>query len=102
MYYKQYSSLKNKNFVITVIPECNIHDTVAVHLFLKYLTDLLKSELPETRKIIFFCAAQSKNCKNFSMFVGIKMSLELMPSGISSQPCMEKDPVMAFEEQLKD
>jgi hypothetical protein len=66
VYYKEDDILCNRNFV--VISECNIHDTVAVHLFLGYLNDFLKTELPLTTKIIYFsdgCAAQYKNCKNF-------------------------------------
>jgi hypothetical protein len=33
-YFKENGKLSNLNFV--VISECNIHDTVSVHLFLKY------------------------------------------------------------------
>ncbi len=40
--------------------ECNVHDTVPVHLFLKLLNDLLKKELSNTKKVTYFsdcCAA---------------------------------------------
>lgn len=66
VYFQEDGRLKNKNFV--VISECNVHDTVAVHLFLRYLFDFLRTELPLTKKVIYFsdgCAAQYKNCKNF-------------------------------------
>ena len=65
-YYKDNGKLENLNFV--VVSECNIHDTVSVHLFLKFFHLFLKSKLPGTHKIIYFsdgCAAQYKNCKKF-------------------------------------
>ena len=50
------------------ISECNIHDTVAVHLFQRQLVEYLKSTYGVITKITYFsdgCAGQYKNCKNF-------------------------------------
>ena len=65
-YYKTGTIINYVNFV--VISECNTHDTVAVHLYIKLFLKFLKNLLPLTKKIIYFsdgCAGQYKNCKNF-------------------------------------
>jgi hypothetical protein len=65
-YYKTGNNIQHINFV--VISECNIHDIVAVHLYIKLFLKFLKNQLPLTKKIIYFsdgCAGQYKNCKNF-------------------------------------
>lgn len=58
---------EHTSFVI--ISECNIHDTVAVHLFQKLLVEFLKDKLGQCpKRICYFsdgCAAQYKNRKNF-------------------------------------
>ena len=54
---------------LVIISECNIHDTVAVHLFQKLLIQFLSKTLGECpKKVCYFsdgCAAQYKNRKNF-------------------------------------
>ena len=65
-YYKEGEQISHINFV--VISECNIHDTVSVHLFIKLFLQHLKVKLPDTKKVIYIsdgCAGQYKNCKNF-------------------------------------
>ena len=51
-YYRENEELKHINHVI--ISDCNIHDTVAVHLFLKVFLEKLKENIPTARKIIYF------------------------------------------------
>ena len=68
-YFKENDTLDNLNFV--VVSENNDHNTVAVHLFLKFFHQFLKEKLPGTKKILYFsdgCAAQYKNCSNFLNF----------------------------------
>jgi len=65
-YFKTGTIINHVNFV--VISECNTHDTVAVHLYIKLFLKFLKNLLPLTKKIIYFSggfAGQYKNCKNF-------------------------------------
>ena len=66
-YYKDEDILKHVNFVS--ISECNIHDSVSVHLFITQFLSHIKEKLPMINKIIYYsgggCAAQYKNCKNF-------------------------------------
>ena len=62
-YYKESGEVKHSNFVL--LSNCNIHDTVAVHLFQKRL---MSTKFNSLAKIIYFsdgCAGQYKNCKNF-------------------------------------
>ena len=62
----QDEAFEHTSFVI--ISECNIHDTVAVHLFQKMLIQFLSDKLGHLKKICYFsdgCAAQYKNRKNF-------------------------------------
>jgi hypothetical protein len=66
IYYKKEDEIAHFSFV--VISECNIHDTVAVHLFQKHLVEFIKENIPSINKIIYFsdgCAGQYKNCKFF-------------------------------------
>ena len=69
IYYRKENEIAHLSFVI--ISECNIHDTVAVHLFQKHLINFLKEKISTVgsiHKIIYFsdgCAGQYKNCKNF-------------------------------------
>ena len=65
-YYTEDGEVKHSNFVL--LSDCNIHDTVAVHLFQNRLTNHLRSRFDSLSKIIYFsdgCAGQYKNCKNF-------------------------------------
>ena len=65
-YNREGEKISHINFV--VISECNIHDTVSVHLFKRLFLTHLKVKLPDTKKIICIsdgCAGQYKNCKNF-------------------------------------
>ena len=59
---------EHTSFVI--ISECNIHDTVAVHLFQKLLIQFLTDKLGQhLKRICYFsdgCAAQYKNWKNLT------------------------------------
>lgn len=51
-YYKVNGELKHISYV--ALSECNIHDTVAVHLFISKFITTLKELLPNTKKIIYF------------------------------------------------
>jgi hypothetical protein len=65
-YYKTGATINHENFV--VISECNTHDTVAFHLYIKLFPKFFKNLLPLTKKILYFsdgCAGQKKKCKNF-------------------------------------
>ena len=61
IYYKNINSeIRMKSFVI--ISECLHHDTIAVHVFQKYLVQFLKKTLKQISKIIYFSdGAQHKN-----------------------------------------
>ena len=50
-YYKDEDILKHVNFVS--ISECNIHDSVSVHLFITQLLSHIKEKLPIINKIIY-------------------------------------------------
>lgn len=66
IYYLNGDIIAHKSYVI--ISECNIHDTVAVHLFQRYLIKYIKENIVGIKKIIYFsdgCAGQYKNRKNF-------------------------------------
>lgn len=61
------AKIAHQSFVI--ISDCNIHDTVAVYIFQKYLINFIKKNLMIPSKIKYFsdgCAAQYKNHKNFT------------------------------------
>ena len=65
-YYDDQNNIKNGNFVL--ISDCNIHDTIAVHLFQQRLVAHLKDKFSVVERIIYFsdcCAGQYKNLKNF-------------------------------------
>jgi hypothetical protein len=51
-YYKTGATINHENFV--VISECNTHDTVAFHLYIKLFLKFLKNLLPWTKKILYF------------------------------------------------
>lgn len=58
--------LQHVSFVI--ISECLIHDTIATHLFQRFLIDFLKDKYSLVKKVIYFsdgAAAHYKNRKNF-------------------------------------
>lgn len=67
IYYKHIDGeTKMKSFVI--ISDCLKHDTIAVHVFQKYLVQFLKESFEKISKIIYFsdgAGAQYKNKKNF-------------------------------------
>ena len=65
-YYRENNDIKHIKFV--VISECNTHDTVQVHLFLKKFLVFVKEKLPNISHMNYYsdgCAGQYKNCKNF-------------------------------------
>ena len=67
-YYKQDNELKHGSF--TVISECNTHDVIFVHLYIKELISHLKKEFGNDNVNVMFyfsdgCAGQYKNCKAF-------------------------------------
>lgn len=67
MYYKDIDgNLKCKSVI--VIAESLKHDTVAVHLMQQKLINLIRSDFPTIKKLVFFsdgAASQYKNRKNF-------------------------------------
>ena len=66
-YYNAQGSLSHGNFVL--ISDCNVHDTIAVHLFQQRLVAHLKGKFSTVGKIIYFsdgCAGQYKNLKYFT------------------------------------
>ena len=68
-YYMEAGKLNSLCFII--ISESTVHDTIAVHLFQGKLVTFLSQKFGglKPQKIFYFsdgCAAQYKNCKNFS------------------------------------
>lgn len=67
IYYKDNDIVKHINYA--AISECLKHDTIAVHLFQTDLIKLMKKEIADIKKIIYFsdgASAQYKNIKNFA------------------------------------
>ena len=65
-YYNDQNNIKNGNFVL--ISDCNINDTIEVHLLQQRLAAHLKDKFSVVERIIYFsddCAGQYKNLKNF-------------------------------------
>jgi hypothetical protein len=106
IYYKKEDEIAHLSFVI--ISECNIHNTVAVHLFQKHLIEFIKaniSAIGPVHKIIYFsdgCAGQYKNCKNFLNLCHHRDDFGIAAEWIFFQQVMERDPVMVLEAQLRD
>uniref|UniRef100_UPI00358EEC48 uncharacterized protein n=1 Tax=Myxine glutinosa TaxID=7769 RepID=UPI00358EEC48 len=70
-YYRQSMQDKTPEHInFAIISECNIHDTVAVHLFQKLFLQFLTTKFGQRpKKVCYFsdgCAAQYKNRNNFS------------------------------------
>ena len=67
-YYRENADSSVSHISYVVISDCNIHNTVAVHLFQKHLTNFLTAELTAVNRLIYFsdgCAGQYNNCKHF-------------------------------------
>lgn len=65
---------------ICVFSDCNTHNTVAVHSFLKVLIDYLKDMYPNLKKNVHFtdgAASQYKNYKNFINLLHQKNDFQL-------------------------
>ena len=102
-YYKDQNNIKNGNCVL--ISDCNIHDTIAVHLFQKRLVAHLKDNFSVVQRIIYFsdgCAGQYKNLKNFINYASTSNILGLQLSGTFSQQAMAMVHQMGLVEQLSE
>ena len=67
-YYREDAESSVSHISYVVISDCNIHDTIAVHLFQKHLINFLTAEFTAVNRLIYFsdgCAGQYKNCKHF-------------------------------------
>ena len=60
-YYKDEDILKHANFVS--ISECNIHDSVSVHLFITQFLSHIKEKLPMINKIIYYSDGRAAQYK---------------------------------------
>lgn len=63
IYYKVGDKLEHKSLVI--ISDCNNHDAVAVHVFIKIITDYVKSLPERCNKIYYFSDGAPQQFKNF-------------------------------------
>ena len=75
-YCKENGLIKHSNLV--VISECNIHDTVAVHLFLWKLKEFMDENLPKITKVKHFsdgCAGQEWILFTHILFIKKKLIL---------------------------
>ncbi|XP_044594836.1 uncharacterized protein LOC123272201 [Cotesia glomerata] len=69
IYYKVNDKLEHKS--LAIISDCNNHDAVAVHVFIKLITDYIK-DLPERcNKIYYFSDGAPQQFKNFKNFVNL-------------------------------
>ncbi|XP_044594868.1 uncharacterized protein LOC123272234 [Cotesia glomerata] len=69
IYYKVNGELEHKSLVI--ISDCNNHDAVAVHVFIKLITDYVKSLPERCNKIYYFSDGAPQQFKNFKNFVNL-------------------------------
>lgn len=69
IYYKINDELDHKSLVI--ISDCNNHDAVAVHVFIKLITDYVKSLPERCNKIYYFSDGAPQQFKNFKNFVNL-------------------------------
>ena len=70
IYYKNMDGeIRMKGFVI--ISECMHHDTIAVHVFQKYLVQFLKITLKQISKIFYSSDGASAQYKNKNKFVNL-------------------------------
>ncbi|XP_044583003.1 uncharacterized protein LOC123264021 isoform X1 [Cotesia glomerata] len=69
IYYKVNDKLEHRSLVI--ISDCNNHDAVAVHVFIKIITDYVKSLPERCNKIYYFSDGAPQQFKNFKNFVNL-------------------------------
>ena len=68
-YFKNNRSIASLSFVI--ISDCLKHDTVAVHLFQKYLIQFLNQKFSHMNKIYYFSDGAASQYKNRKKFINI-------------------------------
>lgn len=69
IYFKINNEITHKSLV--VISECNIHDAIAVRVYLKIITDFIKELNSNAAKIFYFSNGAPQQFKNFKNFVNI-------------------------------
>lgn len=69
MYYKKNNKLTHQSLVI--ISDGNNHDAIAVHLYLRIITNFIKKEISNAAKIFYFSDGAPQQFKNFKNFVNI-------------------------------
>lgn len=66
IYFKQNNELTHKSLVI--MSDCNNHDAIAVYVYLKRISDFIKTLSQQARKIYYFSDGAPQQFKNFKNF----------------------------------
>lgn len=69
IYFKKNNELLHRSLVI--ISDCNTHDSTAVNVFLKIVTDFIKSLSNTAKKIFYFSDGAPQQFKNYKNFVNL-------------------------------
>lgn len=69
IYFKDGEEVSHRSLVI--ISDCNNHDAVAVHVFLKIVTNFVKNISANAEKIYYFSDGAPQQFKNFKNFVNL-------------------------------
>lgn len=86
-----------QHFSFVIISECLIHDTIAVHLFQRFLISFLKNKMHPTliKKIFYFSDGAAAHYKNRNFFINLCYHEDF---GMPAEWHMEKGLVMELEE----